>query len=73
MAEERKQNRDQSGQDNKLPEEVLNATQDPNSIKDPLKAQLEKSKDLNGPVEERKLEELKEKYGHEGQEPMDKP
>ena len=73
MAAERKQNNEQSSQDNKLPEEVLNTTQDPNSIVDPLKAQLEKSKDLNGPKEARKLEELKEKYDDKGKAPLDKP
>jgi hypothetical protein len=63
MAEERKLKGNPHDQDNKLPKDVLNAAQDPHSFEDPLQVQLEKSKDMNGPEEHRKLQDLKEKYG----------
>ena len=44
-----------------MPEEVLNAAVDPNSVADPLQAQLEKSKGMNTPDQERKLDDLKQR------------
>lgn len=37
-------NQQNQQKDNQLPEDVLNAEQDPNSLKDPLQVQLDKSK-----------------------------
>ena len=63
MADERKLKSDPHDHEDKLPKDVLNAAQDPHSFEDPLQVQLEKSKDLNSPEENRKLEDLKDKYG----------
>ena len=46
---------------NKLPEDVLNTAQDPDSIKDPLEQQLEKSKFMNSEKENKTLEDVKRK------------
>ena len=61
MADERDQNRTAHEPGKQMPEEVLNARVDPNSISDPLQAQLEKSKGMNTPEQDRKLEDLKQR------------
>lgn len=65
MAEERKSNSDRHDHEDHLPKDVLNNAQDPDSFRDPLKVQLEKSKEMNSEEENRKLEELKKKSGRE--------
>ena len=61
MADERNQSQTTQEQGKQMPEEVLNAAVDPNSVVDPLQAQLEKSKGMNTPDQERKLEDLKQR------------
>lgn len=63
MAEERKLKSDPHDHKDYLPKDVLNNAQDPDSFRDPLKVQLEKSKGMNSREENRKLEELKKKSG----------
>ena len=61
MADERDQSRKAHEPGKQMPEEVLNAAVDPNSVSDPLQAQLEKSKGMNTPEQDRKLEDLKQR------------
>lgn len=61
MADERNQSQTTQEQGKQMPEEVLNAAVDPNSVADPLQAQLEKSKGMNTPDQERKLDDLKQR------------
>ena len=61
MADERDQSRKAQEPGKQMPEEVLNAAVDPNSVSDPLQAQLEKSKGMNTPEQDRKLEDLKQR------------
>jgi hypothetical protein len=56
-------NKDQRHENQKLPEDVHNSAQDPNSMRDPLKQQLERSEGLNGPEQQRTLNKLREQYG----------
>ncbi|RYZ21789.1 MAG: hypothetical protein EOO16_11690 [Chitinophagaceae bacterium] len=62
---EQKKNDDRQ-QNQKLPEDVLNAAQDPNSMRDPLQQQLEKSEGQNAPNEQRTLDQLRDTYGQDG-------
>lgn len=73
MQEEQKRRSDPHDHHDKLPKDILNAAQDPDSFRDPLEVQLEKSKDLNAPAEARKLEELKKKNNDRGNEPPQRP
>jgi|GEM_PF-7112742 len=57
---------DRKLQKQKLPEEVLNAAQDPSSMKDPLQAELEKTAGDNPPQEQETLNRLRKAYGEEG-------
>jgi hypothetical protein len=53
-----------------LPSDVHNAAQDPNSMRDPLKEQLERSEGQNGAEEQKTLEQLRrreEEHGHGNQ------
>lgn len=61
MADERNQSQTTQEPGKQMPEEVLNAAVDPNSVADPLQAQLEKSKGMNTPDQERKLDDLKQR------------
>lgn len=61
MTDDRNQNRAAQEPGKQMPEEVLNAAVDPNSVRDPLKAQLEKSKGMNTPEQDQKLEDLKQR------------
>ncbi|MBD0277707.1 MAG: hypothetical protein ICV51_11950 [Flavisolibacter sp.] len=61
MKNEREPKSDVHDHNNKLPEEVLNTAQDPDSIKDPLEQQLEKSKFMNSEKENKTLEDVKRK------------
>ena len=47
--------------DEHLPEDVLNKVQDPESMKDPLVQELEKSKEQNAPEQNRTLQEVKKR------------
>ncbi|TCJ12635.1 hypothetical protein EPD60_15325 [Flaviaesturariibacter flavus] len=58
--------KDERQQNQKLPEDVLNASQEPNSMRDPLQQQLEKSEGQNGPEERRTLDKLRQAYGDDG-------
>jgi hypothetical protein len=61
MADNRNQNRTAQEPGKQMPEDVLNAAVDPNSVGDPLQTQLEKSKGMNTPEQDRKLEDLKQR------------
>lgn len=61
MAEERNLKSDPHDHHDRLPKDVLNTTQDPNSFKDPLEVQLEKSKHINDEEHNQKLEQIKKK------------
>ena len=50
-----------------LPEDVLNAAQDPASMKDPLQQQLEKSEGHLTPGEQHSLDQVREEYGGDGE------
>jgi hypothetical protein len=63
MEQNQKDNRQQN---QKLPEDVLNAAQDPNSMRDPLQQQLEKSEGNNAPQEQHTLEQLRRQNGQDG-------
>ncbi|RYZ19575.1 MAG: hypothetical protein EOO16_19520 [Chitinophagaceae bacterium] len=59
---------DSNQQENqRLPNDVHNAAQDPASMKDPLKQQLEKSEGVNAPKEQETLEKLRRQSGNEGE------
>lgn len=67
MAEERNSRSDEPNRDqNCLPEEVLNNTADPNSFRDPLEVQLEKSRHMNSEEQNQKLDDVKKKNRGEG-------
>ena len=59
MDKEGKTKSDLHDHNNHLPKDVLNAAQDPDSFKDPLEQQLEKSKSMNTPEQNQKLEDIK--------------
>ena len=59
MKNDREPKADPHDHNNHLPKDVLNTAQDPDSMKDPLEQQLEKSKHLNTPEQNEKLEEVK--------------
>ncbi|MBD0367073.1 MAG: hypothetical protein ICV53_13345 [Flavisolibacter sp.] len=61
MKNEREPKSDVHDHNNQLPEDVLNTAQDPDSIKDPLEQQLEKSKFMNSEKENKTLEDVKRK------------
>ncbi|RYD95508.1 MAG: hypothetical protein EOP50_07910 [Sphingobacteriales bacterium] len=59
-------NEGEKQENQRLPDDVRNAAQDPASMKDPLQQQLEKSEGLNGPQEQRTLDQLEKDYGKDG-------
>lgn len=65
MAVDRKYTSDPHDHHDRLPKDVLNNAQDPDSFRDPLEVQLEKSKAMNDETQNKKLEELKKKNRRE--------
>jgi hypothetical protein len=53
----------------KLPQDVNNKAQDPDSMRDPLKQQLERSEGKNGPEEQKTLDKLRDQYHESGDTP----
>ena len=66
MSDKQNLKSDPHDHNNELPKDVLNLAQDPDSFKDPLQQQLEKSKDMNTPEQNQTLEDLKRTYGDKG-------
>ncbi|RYY97408.1 MAG: hypothetical protein EOO11_10955 [Chitinophagaceae bacterium] len=61
-----KQENNPKGTGRVMPEDVLNAAQDPNSMKDPLQQQLEKTEGTHTDAERDTLERLRRQYGPDG-------
>ena len=61
MQNEREPKSDLHDHNDHLPKDVLNTVQDPDSMKDPLEQQLEKSKHMNSEKENKTLEDVKRK------------
>jgi hypothetical protein len=59
MQNEERNRSNNNDPNNKMPEKVLNTAVDPESIKDPLEEQLEKSKHMNTASQNAVLEDVK--------------
>ncbi len=65
MNKERDPKSEKHDHNNHLPKDVLNTAQDPDSFKDPLEQQLEKSRHMNTPEQNEKLEDIKRRNNEE--------
>lgn len=66
MSDEKKYRSDLHDHEDQLPKDVQNNAQEPDSFRDPLEVQLEKSKGLNSEAQNQKLEDVKKKNRGEG-------
>ena len=66
MADEKKYRSDLHDHHDHLPKDVQNNAQEPDSFRDPLEVQLEKSKGLNSEEQNQKLDDVKQKNRGEG-------
>ncbi len=65
MNNEREHKSEPHDHNNHLPKDVLNTAQDPDSFKDPLEQQLEKSRNMNTPEQNEKLQDIKQRNRQE--------
>lgn len=66
MAEEKKYRSDLYDHQDYLPKDVQNNAQEPDSFRDPLEVQLEKSRAMNSEEQNQKLDDLKQKNRGQG-------